>query len=316
MHKTTDIHVHNPLNDHVVPDSGVYFKRWEIPGFFQGTAPEMIEELCDFFDYSPDWLPFLRVWNMDLSEQEEHFERIAKEAGIELAVNLDIWPWYDSNGRDISGAQLLQWHRRTGTIYRSPRPLKIYPPLHGVLTIEQAQYCADNRIPVVAHCSPGGIEGELDAGAHPDLWIPVLEAVPTLHLCLAHGGGCAHFVAYCSDNAKPDNWTAAIVNLMARFEHVYIDTAYHEAAVKEPKKYFGYKCETCERCSNDRGLKWFLYMFEDRVLFGSDYPLVLADGITYGQYVDAFRSNLTADEWKWIACDNPARFLYETEGEK
>lgn len=306
--KTTDIHTH-VLNDYTVPDSGVYFKRWEIPGFFQGTAPEMIEELCDFFDYKPDWLPFLRVWNMDSMEQVQKLQQLAIYAGIERVCALQIWPAMDTPSGLVSALQLLQWHMDTGKPYKGPRPLKIYPPLHGVLTIEQAQYCADNRIPVVAHCSPGGIEGELDAGAHPDLWIPVLEAVPELHLCLAHGGGCAQFLRYCDGRARADNWTAAIVNLMARFDFVYIDTAYHEAAAKEPERYFGFTG------SSVSGLEWFMRMYPDRVLFGSDYPLILAEGITYQQYVSAFRSNLTKTEWKWIACDNPAIFLYETEGE-
>ena len=308
-----DIHTHK-LTDETVPDSGVYFGRWEIPGVIQrlassGVALDIIEIVADEIGADAHWLDMLRIWSMDTETQRLYLETESKAAGIDECCDLMIWPWQEAYAADDSGGQIVQWHiDNAHEPYCGPRPLKVYPPLHGVLSVTQARYCAENRIPVVAHCSPGGIEGDIDLGAHPDLWLQVLEAVPDLHLCLAHGGGCGQFVDYCNGKAGADNWTSAIVNLFARFPHVYIDTAYHEQAITHPGRYFG--------AENLDGMSWFLDTLNDRVLFGSDWPLISDEGVCYSECVRDLRRNLSTEDWDAISMHNPARFLYREEEEE
>ena len=80
-------------------------------------------------------------------------------------------------------------------------------------------WCADNEVPVTAHCNrsnyPDPNSDAADFGS-PDEWLQVLEAHPRLRLNLGHFGG-AH------DTLQAYTWTWTIANALASYDALYAD---------------------------------------------------------------------------------------------
>lgn len=174
------------------------------------------------------------------------FEVLAACAGTELRVFVP-WPMADRDG--VSG-------------------VKHYPSLQG----GQWRQCADTAcaldLPVVSHCSPGGVRASgaskskaknLNLPCH---WLEILRDRP-IRLCLAHGGGTGAFrqavtgseaqsvktMQYMALNAcPPTEWAGRL----------RIDTAFHD----------GQGTDAYKRAVMRASAPW-------RVLWGSDWPLHL-----------------------------------------
>jgi uncharacterized protein len=215
--------------------------------------------------------------------------------------------------------------------------LKLYPPL-GYYPDDPAlhpiyAYAQENRLPLIAHCSIGGIYqksrisgavkqdllGKIrpiprserwkwwkmndyltDGYAHPENYIPVLEKFPNLKICLGHFGGNEEWIRYMDDSWKPDqekpyskSWLAVILDMMQKYPNLYADISY---------------------TAEDESLLPMIAvlvrnsLFRSRILYGSDCYMVQMDRSERYFSVNV-RGYLGEADFKQIAQDNPREFL-------
>lgn len=181
--------------------------------------------------------------------------------------------------------------------------VKLYPSL-GYQVDSQAMravlaYCAERRVPLLMHCSPGGFYRSKQTIHYgdPKHWRPLLEDFPDLKICFAHFGGAENLV---QESIPADSWTQTILDLMGDFAGVYTDVAYNDAHMEGGAKeanYFGH----LQRLLADpvRG---------ERILFGTDFHLIRMR-LREENFWRYFERRLTADEFAQMTEANPARFL-------
>ena len=100
------------------------------------------------------------------------------------------------------------------------RGLKIYPktgfaPDHPMLMDEVYPLCVERGLPVVTHCSRGGVwrkgwdQRRRDRVTEPRAYIPVMQRHPELRISLAHFGGDQDWHQYMNEGFAPDDPAAA-----------------------------------------------------------------------------------------------------------
>ena len=152
------------------------------------------------------------------------------------------------------------------------------------------EYCRETGSVILSHsgCGPGPFEIiELSQNSHPSLWAPWLKKYPQVPVVLAHAG------AYSSE--VPGIWLFDALQLGKTHPNVYIDLAAvdwlldRETVVQEIRKTIGF----------------------NRVLFGTDYPLPLAQGVSWAYIVRRIKvnTNLTPKEKYNILGKNAMRLL-------
>jgi predicted TIM-barrel fold metal-dependent hydrolase len=195
------------------------------------------------------------------------------------------------------------------------RGVKLYPPLgheatHKVLMDEVYPYCEERGLPVLSHCTRGGVynrelgKATARAFARPQAMKPVLEAFPRLRLCLAHFGGVSDWENYLRRPLPPDdpkaragNWLATILDMLRseKYPNLYTDISftifYYERFMPALKVFL-----------EDKRVR-------SRVLFGSDF--YMSEGLEVGErdLSIKLRAEIGADAFREIAETNPARFL-------
>jgi len=211
--------------------------------------------------------------------------------------------------------------------------IKIYPslgylPSHPDL-MDIFKICEAKNIPVTTHCAgaivhasankiqnikglhyaPGkGFSNEVISKRfsrrsmyaeffnHPRNWIPVLEKHPGLKLNLAHFGGDHQWKKFTEGSG--DSWVARIIDIMQRYPNVYTDysyTLYNRTYSSHLKKLI-----------EDNTL------IASRVLFGSDYYMIVREGHFRSMKVN-FTSLMGDDIMRMIAVENPKKFLFEVQ---
>jgi predicted TIM-barrel fold metal-dependent hydrolase len=182
--------------------------------------------------------------------------------------------------------------------------VKLYPSLGTDVRSDKMarvfDYCAGNDIPIVLHCNNGGFyasraEIELSNPAH---WKRVLEARPNLRVCFGHFGGDENLIV---KKIPSGSWTDTILKLMADYDHVYADIAYHErpmAGGTAQSNYFGHLANLLASGEKTAG----------RILFGSDFFLV-RQRVREDNLWEYFQNNFSAAHFKRITETNPAEFL-------
>jgi predicted TIM-barrel fold metal-dependent hydrolase len=181
--------------------------------------------------------------------------------------------------------------------------VKIYPSLgYEVGTPEMEKvlhYCETNAVPLLMHCNRGGFyaEEKFREYSDPALWNAVLARYPKLKICFGHFGGDENLVG---KNIPANSWTATILQLMAQYEGVYADIAYHDAPMKggdAEKNYF-------------TNLKSLLKTspIKERILFGSDFFLIRVR-LREDSHWRYFEGRFTAAEFQAISETNPVAFL-------
>lgn len=209
--------------------------------------------------------------------------------------------------------------------------LKIYPslgylPSHPDLMMLYG-ICEKKRIPVTTHCGGAtvhasaqfieGIKGyhllpdssftDIEINKtfkrkkeyavffnHPHNWIPVLEKYPGLRLNLAHFGGETEWEKFM--NGTKNNWVSLIIEMAERYHGLFTDFSY-----------------TLNNMKFTKTLKGILGKNENlagRVLFGSDYYMVIIEG-GFSKTIGSFRSEMGEMTMKKIARKNPMRFLFD-----
>jgi predicted TIM-barrel fold metal-dependent hydrolase len=137
--------------------------------------------------------------------------------------------------------------------------LQLFSPSENKNFEKICEYCEKEKKVLLYHtgCDPGPWEtAELSEDANPKYLKPILERYKPL-VVLAHTGS---YSAY-----KPGIWFEEALELGKRFDNVYFDSA----AVSS----FIYSEKILKRIKSEVGL--------DRLLYGSDYPVVFGSDMKF-----------------------------------
>lgn len=152
------------------------------------------------------------------------------------------------------------------------------------------QFCSERGIPITVHCSTGGFKTAHHGIEYtsPEKWRNVLAAYSNLKINFAHCG---------FDNNKPYKiWLDTILAFMSEYKNVYADFSY----IGNNKNFYKFLKERII----DKG-------YEDRILFGSDFPVNLFGIDSYGDYVkNFFLASLDTNQKHKFCSENPGKFLW------
>ncbi len=165
--------------------------------------------------------------------------------------------------------------------------LQLFSPIENKNFEKICEYCEKNKKVLLYHtgCDPGPWENpELSEDANPKYLKPILESYSPI-IILAHTGS---YSAY-----KPGIWFEEAFELGKSFDNVYFDSAAASS--------FIYSERILKKLRDEVGL--------DRLLYGSDYPVVWGSDMKYE--VDVIRGceYLTEDEKENILGLNAAKIL-------
>jgi len=185
--------------------------------------------------------------------------------------------------------------------------IKLYPPLgfdplpadpdEARKTDYLFGFCAERHIPITFHCNTGGFQvadrREARRNADPRRWYDVLKKYPRLKIDFAHFGG---------NEIDPDtgrSWTEEIISFMKETEYpdVYADIAY---IGNDPAYY-----PTLDTLLNEN------YILKERLLFGTDFSIVLLSTKSYAAYYAAFETAPNCRELAKMCNRNAKHFLFE-----
>ncbi|PWE31343.1 hypothetical protein DDZ14_13360 [Maritimibacter sp. 55A14] len=205
------------------------------------------------------------------------------------------------------------------------RGLKLYPrlgfpPDHPVLMNEIYPFLVEHDLPVMSHCSRGGVRGR-DVSVHaadrftePAAFIPVMRKFPDLRICLAHLGGVEDWRRYAEDGIDPDdpaaraaNWQVAIRDMITSgdWPNLWTDISYTLFRFEENIAFLrlflsgGARAEALSR----------------RVLFGSDFYMTRQEALSERAVCFRLRNALGEETFRRIAETNPEIWLGERGGD-
>jgi predicted TIM-barrel fold metal-dependent hydrolase len=118
---------------------------------------------------------------------------------------------------------------------------------------------------------------------HQRLWELVLERYPNLKLDLAHWGG------------ESAEWRSLISEMLRKYPNLYTDLACTE------EKFFTEQVSELNDPSKE-----FLH---EKVLYGSDYHILMLFSDSIDSYLKMFFSNLPKTLWDKISITNPKSFF-------
>jgi len=171
-------------------------------------------------------------------------------------------------------------------------------------------YCADRGIPITSHGGSGGFVAIEDKKKLANLtsvekWQTVLEHYPTLKLNLAH------FPAQYEGplaSIKPDykqehQRLQSMIKLIKENANVYTDFSCQATS----KEYYAHLKNVLGSSKGDRA------KLTSRIMFGSDYAVVLGSVDSYYEYISYFSEtkDLTDAEKHAFCCTNPQSFLFK-----
>lgn len=197
------------------------------------------------------------------------------------------------------------------------RGLKIYPKLgyapdHPTLMEHVYPLCEAKGLPVMTHCSRGGVRhkmwGQLraDRVTDPRAYIPVMEAFPKLRLCLAHFGGDQDWRSYLTDGfdptdpgAREHNWVSLIVDMIecGKYPNLYTDISY---TIFKFAEYLPLLRLFMENAA-----------LRPKILFGSDFYMTRQEKLSEKAVSIGLRDALGEANFRQIAETNPRVWLGE-----
>lgn len=205
--------------------------------------------------------------------------------------------------------------------------LKLYPPM-GYFPYDKRlydiyQYCSDNNLPVIVHCSPynavhykgskRSIKRLLKRGnpktktrglnkkelcsmfTNPLNYVNIIKRWPKLKICFAHFGSEYSWDRYLKKGYEANNWMCIIEDLICKYPNFYTDISF----TLNNKRFFPL-------------LKNILHSSESRkkVLFGSDYYMVETES-NENVFLNDLNKYIGDDYFECISETNPKRFLDE-----
>ena len=227
-----------------------------------------------------------------------------------------IIPFYAADPRQEDVVEQVRRHVKYGQF----RGVKIYPNLGyrpcSKKLMKIYEICVGDSIPVMTHCSPGGIwkyglsETERRAFSQPESYLPVFKEFKDLKLCLAHFGGAEEWARQLNRTGRHDKyaerpWVKTIYEMIAHGEkecpNLYTDISYTAFTPRLRGLYIDLVDYLKVLLSNDR--------VRTHVLFGSDYYMVEREQMSEKEASVLLRSRLGEDLYKQIAHTNPMEFL-------
>lgn len=195
--------------------------------------------------------------------------------------------------------------------------VKIYPNLgyfpDDKTLMEIYSLCEKGNIPVMSHCTPGGIWQyglsleDRKARGNPSNYKKVLDAHPKLKLCLAHFGGTEewqkHLAGRMESSGEDEAWVKTIYDMIAsgKYPNLYTDISYTVFTPKLKGLYIDLVDYLKVLLSNDE--------VRAHVLFGSDYYMVQHEEMSEKEVSIMLRSRLGEDLYFQIAYHNPREYL-------
>lgn len=208
--------------------------------------------------------------------------------------------------------------------------IKLYPPLgyypNDTRLAPIFEYASKNNLPVMTHCSRGGVSIKKvtkamlnepnpigrpvvkkkaqhfsDIYTDPANYDPIASKYPALKICLAHFGGDTEWDKYLEHSWQPGSpeedksWLSVIIDLILKHENIYTDIS-------------------STLFQKDHYLDLLLVLLEnkkirERVLFGSDYYMMERVKSKEREMAIKIRSRLGPVLFKQIAETNPKRYL-------
>lgn len=249
-----------------------------------------------------------------LREQHDELAEMARTDGLagKVLPFATIFP-----GNDPGGTEALRAIRDLGF-----RGLKIYPrlgfaPDHPVLMDVLYPELVARNLPVMTHCSRGGVRGR-DVSNHagdrvsdPFAYRPVLDRFDGLRICLAHFGGQADWKAYVDDggivvpgSSAEDNWQTRIRRMIGsgEFRGLWTDISYtlfrFDDYIPFLRLFLTGEDEASAR-------------LRARVLFGSDFYMTRQERLSERAVCFRLRNALGEEIFRQIADRNPRVWLGE-----
>lgn len=208
--------------------------------------------------------------------------------------------------------------------------IKLYPPMgfypNDVRLDAIFSYASDNNIPIMSHCSRGGVyikkvtremlqepnpigravkkkKAKLfsDIYTDPANYDPIATQYPDLKICLAHFGGNTEWDKYLEHSWQPGNpiedksWLSVIIDLIIKHDNIYTDIS---STLFEGDHYMDLLLVLLENKK-----------IRERVLFGSDYYMMERVKSREREMAIKIRSRLGSKLFKQIAETNPKRYL-------
>ena len=194
--------------------------------------------------------------------------------------------------------------------------LKIYPrlgfpPDHPDLMQRVYPEVEARGLPVMTHCSRGGVQGRYvcnymaDRYTSPDAYLTVLRAFPRMRLCLAHFGGQRDWRAYTRGVAPfgDANWQVRIRRMLAdreTYPNLWTDISYTLFHFDE---YIPFLRMFLTREDEETA------RLRERVLFGSDFYMTRQEELSEREVCFRLRNALGEEIFRQIAEENPVRWL-------
>lgn len=215
--------------------------------------------------------------------------------------------------REGAADEAIYWIEKRGFRGLKLYPRLGYPPDHPVLMERLYPLCVERNIPVMTHCSAGGVQGRglsrrmADEWSSPLAWRPVRDRFPDLRVCLAHFGGMTAWKDYVEQGIDPRdpeaawrNWQSCIRRMIAGgdWPNLWTDISY---TLFDFENYVPF-------------LKIFLEEpnLACRVLFGSDFYMTRQEALSERAVCFRLRAALGDAMFRRIAVENPRIWLGET----
>ncbi|MDK3019038.1 amidohydrolase family protein [Pseudodonghicola flavimaris] len=185
-----------------------------------------------------------------------------------------------------------------------------YPPDHPDLMERVYPEVVARGLPVMTHCSRGGVQGRMvedykaDLYTRPEAYLPVLHAFPQMRLCLAHFGGQKDWQAY-ADGTEPSgaaNWQVQIRRMIGSgaFPNLWTDISYTLFHFDDYIPFLQLFLNGRDPASK---------RLQDRVLFGSDFYMTRQERLSEKAVCFRLRNALGEPLFRRIAEENPRRWL-------
>ncbi|MDZ4096470.1 MAG: amidohydrolase family protein [Paracoccaceae bacterium] len=200
------------------------------------------------------------------------------------------------------------------------RGLKLYPrigfdPDHPVLMNDVYPLIEARGLPVLSHCSRGGISGKglvpavADLYSGPEAYIPVMRAFPDLRVNLAHFGGTHDWQAYTQEGLYPGDPAAGAANWQSMIRHMITSGDWPNLWTDISYTLFRF----------DDFVPFLRVFLQDarlarRVLFGSDFYMTRQEALSERAVCFRLRVALGEDLFRQIAETNPEIWLGERTG--
>lgn len=259
---------------------------------------EQHEELANFASVSEGtMLPFVAVDPRRYADGQEILEK-AKS-------------WFE--GKHVSGERVF-------------RGVKLYPPqgysCDDPLFHPLFDFCQTERLPIMTHCSRGGVhtrefpmrtrQKQIEALTDPDIYRDVCRQFPELKICLAHFGGDDDWAKYFKDPESRDkvdinassserskmSWLSKIVQMIEHdeFDNLYTDISYTIFNVDDHLSTLSVFLRGSSK-------------LRSRVLFGSDYYMTHKEKFNERYLSIKLRHELGEAVFDEIARNNPRQYL-------